>query len=314
MVANRSILSSGSYFPANTNNILKYNVKVFADVTEVHVLNLPKAYAHHGIKQNLAGFSNRSRRNMIMFLAKEPETPDLFCTLTYSDDTVEYAYLDMHKHFEAFRKRMERAYTGIRAVWRIEFVPRKSGRFRGEFKPHFHLIVWLPDWITPAQKSAILANYGEKWRVAWHEIIKSTDKNHLSKYGCVVEPVRDRQHAYRYTAKYMAKEELETLEVGRRWGRIGQFDEIIEADTELTMREYIHFKRLIARYIKHKSPKFYKQFRRMSTWVGCAALGIGWMSQLAPDGTRTIYRMLRHARQLAKQELDELRKIVNVRE
>jgi len=60
---------------------------------------------------------------MIEFLAKIEDTPDLFVTLTYSDDIAQQWYLTMREHFEAFRKRLEYYYPEIRAMWRIEFVP-----------------------------------------------------------------------------------------------------------------------------------------------------------------------------------------------
>lgn len=302
-------LSRPLYFPAQERNRNTHAIRVYADMIDCVALNPPKQELKAPNKRKIRGFSDASRHAMIEFLAKVIEVPDLFVTLTYSDDIVEYAYLDMHKHFETFRKRLERAYVGIRAMWRIEFVPRKSGRFIGQLKPHFHLLVWLPAHITEYQKAMILKDNGAKWRLGWHECVKSNDANHRSKYGCVVEPIKSRKHAYAYCSKYLAKETFENMEVGRRWGRIGQFEQPMHSETLLTEREYIHFKRLLNAYIKSKAPKFYKSFRRANRHYGCSVFGLGFISA-TKSGIKplTVYTMLYHAQQLAEQEWREVEK------
>jgi len=292
-------LSSPPYFPVVHRYEPEYRLQVFADVVVLNRLNPPAPSNLGGGKQKVRTFSDKSRKNMIMFLAKVEETPDIFVTLTYSDDVVEYAYLNMHAHFEAFRKRLERAYPNIRAMWRIEFQTRKSGRFKGEIKPHFHLLVWLPAWLSQAQRESILEDDGKKWRKVWHEIVKSNDKEHLRYYGCQVQPIRNRRHAYSYASKYMAKADFEPVDCGRRWGRIGQFEQPVELETELTTQAYIELKRLLNKYMKHKAPKFYKKFKRLSIQTGCSVFGLGYLSKEGFIGKSTILAMVKHARELA---------------
>lgn len=301
-------LSRLPYFPANKIYAEKhqfepaYRVSVYADMVDVQTLNPPKRETTLSTKNKVHGFSDKSRHNMIEFLAKVVEVPDLFVTLTYSDDIAEHAVFNMRHDFEVFRKWLERKYPQIKAMWRVEFQDRKSGKHQGRLIPHMHLLVWLPASMIEFEKHEILAEEGQVWRNKWHNITHSQDEYHLARYGCLVERIKSRRHAYAYCSKYLAKADYEKLEAGRRWGRIGQFEQPTELETELTARAYIHFKRLLNAFIKSKSPKFYKHFKNMSIKTGCSVFGLGFISQEHPIGKRTIYKMIRHARELALQE------------
>jgi len=297
-------LSSLPYFDAARTEPA-FAIRVYADVVEAQALKPPVRQSKPSTRKAVRGFSDKSRKNMIDFLAKVVEVPDLFVTMTYSDDIVEQAHVNMHTHFEAMRRRLERAYAGIRAMWRIEFVPRKSGKFTGMFQPHFHLLIWLHPDTTQHARDLLLQDDGKLWRGWWHEITGSQDEHHLAKYGCQVQPIQSRRHAYAYASKYLAKSNYEDIEAGRRWGKIGEFEQPIEAETTLTSREYVHFKRLLNAFMKSKSPKFYKSFRKLNINTGSSVYGLGFISQDVVIGNRTIYKMLRHARELANLEFSK---------
>lgn len=318
-------LSSVPYFPDRNKDIISYNVSVYADMAQAQRMNVVKPKSKNDKpRKEIEGFSPKSRKRMIEFLAKVEEIPDLFVTLTYADDVVVHAINNMHRHFEMFRKRLERAYAGIRAIWRIELVPRKSGRYFGTLQPHFHLLIWLPKWLQPHHIETILRNDGQQWREGWHEIIRSENADHLRKYGCQVQKCRSRKHAYSYASKYMAKTENENEAVGRRWGRIGKFDIEPLLEAQLTTREYIHLKRMLNAYLKaealkawrlnQQNPditkrrrlsyymKFYHAFTQFNINTGSTTFGLGYMSQEKPIGHRTYIKMLYMSRYLAKIE------------
>jgi len=325
-------LSRPLYFPKTqtSENISRYQLEpaykiaVYADIVQAQAMYPPqqKDSQHHN-KTKLHGFSDGSRHAMIEFLAKIEDTPDLFVTLTYSDDIAQQWYLTMREHFEAFRKRLEYYYPEIRAMWRIEFVPRKSGHLINQLIPHWHLLVWLPKDTPQERKDLILKDDGQLWRNAWHAITHSQDSAHLAKFGCLVEPIKSRKHAYAYCSKYLAKENEENVPAGRRWGRIGTFEQYAELETELTQRQYVHFKRMLNAYLKaealkrykrqkvtipyRKLPlshfmKFYKHFVKMNVSTGCSVFGLGYVSQEIPIGKRTIYKIIAQARVLASDE------------
>lgn len=297
-----------------------YELNVFADIVDIKAINAPVNPSAGGIKRTMKGFSAQSRHNMIEFLAKIVDVPDLFVTLTYSDDIAPSWIFHFRHDFELFRKQLEYHYPEIRAMWRIEFQARKSGKHIGSLIPHFHLLVWLPDGTPQARIDKILEGDGQLWRNAWHKITHSNDEHHLAKFGCKVEPIKSRRHAYAYCSKYLAKGDEEAVEAGRRWGRIGKFEQPVELETTLSKAQYIQFKRLLNAYIKAEALKryrnqkvtipfkpvplshylkFYRHFVRMNINFGSSVLGLGFISQSSPIGTRTIYRLIKHARELA---------------
>lgn len=313
-------LSRAVYFEKKARYDVSYQINVYADMFQAHALVSPAGKRGKANKRKLKGFSNESRHRMIEFLAKVVDVPDLFVTMTYSDDVAQDWFLKIKDHMELFRKQLEYHYPTVRAVWRLELVTRKSGAFYGQFVPHWHMLVWLPKDTPPERKAKILEDNGQLWRNAWHKITHSTDENHLAKYGVQVTECKSRKHAYSYCSKYLAKTEFESIEVGRRWGRIGTFDTEPELQTEITQRQYIHLKRMLNAYLKSEALKrfnnqkivipyapipladyqaFWRYFKRMMVTKGSTVFGLGFISQNAPIDTQTIYRMIRHARDLA---------------
>lgn len=344
-------LSRDLYFAELQHTQFTHEIKVYADVLQVVGLNPPPqehrikhcrcakgcicnndgmcqcgniCICHTPNKQKIHGFSHSSRHAMIEFLAKVEDVPQLFVTLTYSDDIAFDAHLNMRRDFEAFRKQLEYHYPNVKGMWRIEFVARKSGAWFGRLIPHFHLLIWLPKGTPQTSIDKILEGDGQLWRNAWHKITHSTDGHHLAAFGCKVEPIKSRKHAYAYCSKYLAKENEENIEAGRRWGRIGKFEQPTELETRLSAREYVHFKRLLNAYIKAEAIKrykrqklvipypqlprshymrFYHSFVKHNINTGCMVLGLGYISQENPIGLLTYLRMISHARQLAEDEL-----------
>lgn len=321
-------LSRAVYFEKIARYETSYQINVYADMFQAHALVSPPQKQGKANKRKLKGFSNESRHRMIEFLAKVADIPDLFVTMTYSDDVAAEWYLKVRKHMELFRKQLEYHYPTIRAVWRLELVTRKSGSFYGQFIPHWHMLVWLPKDCPPERKAKILENSGQLWRNAWHKITHSTDGNHLAKYGVQVTECKSRKHAYSYCSKYLAKTEFETMEAGRRWGRIGIFDTGPELQTEITKRQYVHLKRLLNAYLKAEAyrrfenqkiivpfaplplshfQQFWRYFKRMTIAKGCTVFGLGFISQEVYIDAQTIYKMIRHARDLSLNDEKTLR-------
>lgn len=319
-LATSPYLSRAVYFEKIARYETSYKIEVYADMFQAHALVSPPSEKGKANKKKLKGFSNESRHSMIEFLAKVVDVPDLFVTMTYSDDVAKDWMFKVRDHMELFRKQLEYHYPNVRAVWRLELVTRKSGAFYGQFIPHWHMLVWLPKDTPPERKAKILEGDGQLWRNAWHNITHSNDDNHLAKYGVQVTECKSRKHAYSYCSKYLAKTEFETLEAGRRWGRIGTFDTEPELSTEITARQYVHLKRMLNAYLKAEALKrfrnqkvvipfaplplshfqqFWRYFKRMTIRRGCTVFGLGFISQDVGIDAQTIYKMIRHARDLA---------------
>jgi len=94
-------------------------------------------------------------------------------------------------------------------------------------------------------------------------------------HGADVAPVKSRKHAYHYVSKYVAKESGDVLEIGRRWGRIGDFDTAGSIEVALTFDEYVIFRRLVRRWMKGRGGKYHRRFAKQSPSKGCTVFGIG---------------------------------------
>ena len=97
-------------------------------------------------RKEISGFSPAARRRLLHFLASVnwdviPESS--FITLTYPDEVIHTdirkrnteRYL-LHRYLEAH------AGGEVPAVWRVEWVPRKSGANIGKVLPHMHMLTF----------------------------------------------------------------------------------------------------------------------------------------------------------------------------
>ena len=227
---------------------------------------------------NVAGFSNKSRKRMIDLMNSQRHgSPKAFVSLTYADealfsvsesDTVKRVTRseDWKNHLEILRKRFERKYPNIKAIWRIELKKRKSGEFRGLIAPHFHMLIFDDD-----------ETIGAWLQQTWYEILKTGLQKHFE-HGTHVSTVKSARHAMFYVSKYVAKTEDEfedNYEVGRRWGRIGKFDTSISMEINLSEKEYIQFRRLLRSWLKSKRCNYVKRMAKISLNKGFTVYGIG---------------------------------------
>jgi len=113
----------------------QYEVTINADLVHVKVFGLTHYPAGKsstdGKRGNVVGFSRRSRKRLIEFMASVRHDGDmLFLTLTYPDK-FPVDRETWFRHFEAFRRRLERMSPEIAVIWRKELVERKSGKSQG---------------------------------------------------------------------------------------------------------------------------------------------------------------------------------------
>ena len=163
-----------------------------------------------GIKQKITGFSTKSRRKLMQRLGMiNNKVLPLWVTLTYPDE-FDVDIVAMRKHFERFRRRLER--KGWGAIWRKEWKQRKSGLHEGEFYPHYHLLVWGVDYF---EFRAWVSR-------AWWEVCGKLSDNHLTA-GTSTDMVDTWRKLVGYVSKYMAKTDdllVEVENIGRCWGVI----------------------------------------------------------------------------------------------
>ena len=158
-------------------------------------------------------FSHKSRLRLMRKFAQLDLSGKLpyFLTLTY-DDIFDKDPRRWKRDLDVFGKRLLRAYPDAGAIWRIEFVKRKSGANKGNIAPHFHLFVWN---VGP------LGRFRPWLSNAWTEVTGGSEKHFRA--GCRAETVRTANGVMNYASKYAAKvDRIEGFSIGRRWGVIGR--------------------------------------------------------------------------------------------
>jgi len=112
-----------------------------------------------------------------------------------------------HRFFRATEKHLQ---VKVPIVWRIEWEVRQSGRYQGQLRPHWHMMMPGVRWYDQCEATELLRP--------------------ILKYGGVidlkVERISSKKQAAVYIAKYVAKKSsLSSLDyvaylstVGRHWG------------------------------------------------------------------------------------------------
>ena len=166
-----------------------------------------------GIRGNISGFSKGSRRRLFMTVSAIPWDKlgsTFLVTLTYPGDP-EYVPRDgvqAKEQLKAFRKRWERRWGPIRAVWKLEFQRRGA-------------VHWMLAIVDPGVEIGKLRRWVSR---TWYEIVGSGDRKHL-KAGTSVEVWKG--DLALYFSKYGSYKEQKEYQhqvpewyesVGRFWG------------------------------------------------------------------------------------------------
>jgi len=167
-----------------------------------------------GKRKEIAGFTPSARLRMLRTVAQinwERVKPSLFITLTYPDKylraTSHERNQDRHWWFRTIENYLNKK---VGALWRLEWVPRKSGVRCGEWEAHVHLIVFDVPFLPKEVNN-------QAWRVA------------LGAVGYVrtdVQRIRGGRDVAKYVSKYCSKKAESSSLVnasylnapGRHWG------------------------------------------------------------------------------------------------
>lgn len=204
----RLVNKPGKYDTAN------WTVEIQGDLTQVKATG-PRLFVNKTKKRKcINAFSAASRLRVLKLIARvdwNQFLPGVFITLTYPDNMVGLTYKERSKHRYLFHRAMERYLgTKVASLWRIEWVPRRSGTWKGFLIPHLHLLVSKVSYIP--------------WRVVrewWRSAIGASGYLHTW-----IEKIEEAGHAAKYCCKYVAKQHSfisaayhnTRVTVGRMWG------------------------------------------------------------------------------------------------
>jgi len=144
-------------------------------------------------KNPISEFSRKSRMRLLKFIARvnwDKCGDGLFVTLTYPDECLPRSTEQRNMDRYVFHRYVEK-YLSVKIpmLWRVEWVERKSGKYRGNIVPHFHLIMFRGRFIE-----------NDMVRLFWRRCVK--------KEGALctdIEGLGDACKIRMYIAKYAAK-------------------------------------------------------------------------------------------------------------
>lgn len=135
-----------------------------------------------------------------------------FITLTYPDEVHHHDYRERAKDRYIFLRDLETSVNDyVPAIWRVEWMPRKTGKHIGLLFPHWHVLVCNVDHLDE-----------QEVREMWGKTIHYKEKDLQVK----VKEVTGELGAVKYIAKYVSKEGLLDISAyhnnkfrfGRPWG------------------------------------------------------------------------------------------------
>jgi len=184
------------------------------DLVQLTYIKPTKEKRLPGKRGTVDGFTPSARLRMLRTVAQiewGSVKDSLFITLTYPDNYLRATAHERNQDRHWFLRSMENYLKKkVGALWRLEWVPRKSGNNAGQWHAHVHLIVFGVRYI-PYQE------VNQAWRVA------------LGAVGYVrteVQKIRGGRDVAKYVSKYCAKKpEVSSLvntsylnAPGRHWG------------------------------------------------------------------------------------------------
>lgn len=212
---------------------------------------------------SIQGFSASSRRRLMYAIASIRRDADLPCFVTLTYPKTFPSPKESKRHLKMFCQRLQRAYTQVSAIWKLE--PQERGA------PHYHLLVWGVD----VQELKHFVPY------AWHDIAGQGDEFHImfhlgllhqSKH--CVSLVNSFRGVWSYASKYLGK----TFEVagweekytGKFWGYVNRslipFGALCEL--QVTSKSAFHVMRYQRRFSGRKtSNKGFTLFCDADQWI-----------------------------------------------
>jgi len=183
----------------------KSTITVYSDMVTVSEKKEHKA-SGGGKRGDIENFSADARYRLFRLLHSIEFERVTFITLTYPAEFPTNPKI-YKGHLREFRRRFERKFGAVRAVWRLEFQERGA--------PHFH-IMYLDCQFIPIGTLSLM----------WHKVIKSKDENHL-KNGVDLKLIvgnSEKRLIASYIGKYISKVDKGVQsdnenKVGRYYGR-----------------------------------------------------------------------------------------------
>lgn len=205
-------------------------------------------------KGKIKGFSKKSRLNMIKYLCRIENDPQVLWHPTFPDDVFHEKTIDQKREYSSrvlhnLRKFIRNQKIDIQIIWKREWMPRQSGSIVGEVCPHFHMALYS------SQGSDYIYEQLGKLIARFIKLSGSKDIHNMSavnfdkkSYQTITE-----DDWREYQTKYQSKvAEIENENIGRSWGVIGKFKLSLGKEILLSTVQSKALKRLMRQYMSRR--------------------------------------------------------------
>lgn len=214
-----------------------------------------------GTRGKVVEFSQQSRIRLMKNLSCYYDFITHWQHLTFADEIFDGLSFDERVELSSYRMKLfsqwfkrSRYAKDYGFVWRREYEPRKSGAYKGELLPHYH-VMFISEKKRPSdlQVRCMCIECATKWT----QINKGPRKMllvniHVNSYQRMNDPV----HASRYVSKYVAKTTgaifPEGVSLGRFWGKVGALPDVVIDQIHLTNRDSLVLRRYLRKLAKAK--------------------------------------------------------------
>ncbi len=248
----------------------KEKLLIYPNMVEIRQTNSLKQSGNKqaGEKDIIKEFSKKSRREFIKFLCKITDKLILWQDVTFADDVMQIKPERKevsNKTLNRFRRIVLERYPSVKIAYKREWVSRKSGYLKGEYIPHFHMFISVPDMNEDHELFDLALELAKIWVdcTGTKEIHKSLMvAQHPDSYRII----KSQKQALKYATKYITKpgENWTDESIGRSWGTIGSFDIAKPQEREMTSAEMVYVRRRF-RKVAPKNHPIQKALRKKET-------------------------------------------------
>jgi len=131
------------------DNQWKFTVSPDGSLCELKCITSKVILAKPSAKRGkIKAFTRASRGRLLKAIGRlQQKKLPVFVTLTYPDD-FPVTPARWHRDLAALWRRIRRQWPEAAAIWKKEFKRRKSGVNVGKVAPHYHMLLWVPEWVA----------------------------------------------------------------------------------------------------------------------------------------------------------------------
>ncbi len=244
----------------------KEKLLIYPNMVEIRQTNPPKQSGNKsGTKDIIKEFSKKSRTKFIKFFCRIEDELKLWQDVTFADDVMQIKNERKevsNKTLNRFRRIILDKYQSIKIAYKREWEPRKRGKLKGEYVPHFHMFMSVSSMKEEYELFYIANELAKIW-VQCSGTIEINKALSVALHHKSYRMIKSHKQAIKYATKYITKpvENWTDESIGRSWGTIGKFNIAKPQEKEFTPAEMVQIKRRLRRLApkKHAIQKALKQ-------------------------------------------------------